>query len=138
MFHYTCDFDLQECIKNMGLEEKGRVQSIVTDEVLRLSDDYVPFSEGTLKASGMIDPNDETVIVWNTPYARYMWNGILYVDPLTKSSFARKDVMKVPAKPEKKLKYHNGSNRSDHWVERMMQNGGREKVEKAARKGAGR
>ena len=138
MFHYTCDFNLQDCIKNMGLDEKGRVQSVVTDEVLRLSDVYVPFSEGTLKASGMVDPTDETVIIWNTPYARYMWNGILYVDPETKSPFAREGVMKEPAEPEVKLKYHNGNKRSDHWVEKMMQNGGREKIEKAARKEAGK
>lgn len=144
MFDYVCNFNLDKCIRTMGLEERGRVQKVVTDEVLRLSDDYVPFAKGTLRASGHIE--NDTEIVWNTPYAHYMWNGIVYVDPdlhcagfKTENGWrSRKDITKVPSDPVRKLQYHNGSNRSDHWVERMMQDGGRELIEQAARAEAGK
>ena len=37
---YDVKFNLDDCIKALGLDEKGRVQSFVTNEVLRLSKQY--------------------------------------------------------------------------------------------------
>lgn len=135
--NYHCDFNLGECIKALGLEEKGRVQQVVTNEVLSLSEPYIPFSEGDLLASGHIEKG--TDVVWDTPYARYMWNGIVYEDPdlhcagfKTENGWrSRKGVQKVPT--ERKLQYYNGGLRGPRWVERMLQDGGREQIEKAAR-----
>lgn len=137
---YQCTFNLKECIETLGLNERGRVQQVVTNEVLRLSDSYIPFDEGTLKDSGHIE--EDTDVVWNTPYARYMWNGIVYEDPelhcagfKTENGWrSRRDVEKVPT--NRKLQYHGGKLRGDHWVDRMMMNGGREEIEKAARRAA--
>lgn len=138
--NYQCTFNLNDCIETLGLNERGRVQQVVTNEVLRLSDSYIPFDEGTLKDSGHIE--DDTDIVWDTPYARYMWNGIVYEDPelhcagfKTENGWrSRRDVEKVPT--SRKLQYHGGKLRGDHWVDRMMMNGGREEIEKAARRAA--
>lgn len=132
-----CDFNLGDCLKTLGLEERGRVQQVVTNAVLELSEPYLPFDEGDLLASGHIE--NDTDVVWNTPYARYMWNGIVYEDPeLHCAGFetengwrSRKGVQKVPT--ERKLKYHNGALRGSHWVERMLQDGGRKEIEKMAR-----
>ena len=141
-YDFKCDFNLDDCIKALGLEEKGRVQQVVTNEVLRLSEKYIPFDEGGLQASGRIE--NDTDIVWggqSALYARYMWNGIVYEDPeLHCAGFqvadggwrSRKGVNKVPT--DRKLEYQNGPQRGSHWVERMLQNGGREEIEKAARK----
>lgn len=138
---YLCTFNLNDCIRKLGLEEKGRVQQVVTNEVLRLSSSYIPFDQGGLQASGRIE--NGTDIVWGGEaalYARYQWNGIVYEDPeLHCAGFrvkdggwrSRKDVEKVPT--SRKLQYQGGPQRGDHWVDKMMQNGGREKVEKAAR-----
>lgn len=140
-FDYQCNFNLQDCIKTLGLDEKGRVQQVVTNAVLELSEPYIPFEEGALMASGHIE--NGTDIVWNTPYARYVWNGIVYEDPVlhcagfqTENGWrSRKDVQKVPT--DRELQYHNGSLRGKRWVDRMLQNGGREKIEQMARKAAG-
>lgn len=140
-FDYQCNFNLQDCIKTLGLDERGRVQQVVTNAILELSEPYIPFSEGALMASGHIE--NGTDIVWNTPYARYMWNGIVYEDPVlhcagfqTENGWrSRKDVQKVPT--DRELQYHNGSLRGKRWVDRMLQNGGREKIERMARKAAG-
>lgn len=139
---YDCTFNLGDCIRSLGLEERGRVQQVVTNAVLELSDTYVPFDQGALQTSGHIE--NDTDVVWNTPYARYMWNGIVYEDPnLHCAGFetengwrSKKGVQKVPT--ERSLQYHNGNLRGSHWVDRMMQNGGREKIEQMARKEAGR
>ena len=140
--NYKCDFNLQDCMHTLGVEERGRVQQVVTDEVLRLSDNYVPFQEGSLKASGHIE--NQTDVVWNTPYARYMWNGIVYEDPdlhcagfKTENGWrSRKGVKKVPSDPVRKLQYNGEKTRGGHWVERMLQDGGRDAIEKAAKREA--
>lgn len=136
----VCTFDLKECMEALGVNERGRVQQYVANEVLRLCDPYVPFDEGQLKGSGHIENN--TDIVWNTPYARYQYYGIVYEDPsLHAAGFmtadgwrSRRGVIKVPT--ERRLTYQNGALRGDHWVDRMMQNGGREQIEAGARKEA--
>ena len=67
-------------IKDLNLEEGGSVQYFFTNEVWRLSDDYVPFNEGPLKNNSFIN-TEGTQIIYNSPYARYQWYGMLMVDP---------------------------------------------------------
>lgn len=141
-----CTFNLGDCIKTLGLEERGRVQQVVTNSVLRLSDDYIPFDEGGLRDSGHVE--NDTDIVWGgkaAPYANYMWNGIVYEDPVLHCAGfqvadggwrSRKGVQKIPT--NRKLQYQNGKKRGSHWVERMLQDGGREEIEQEARKAAKR
>lgn len=138
---YECNFDMDECIKALGLDEKGRVQQFVSNEVLKLCEPYVPLDEGGLKDSGRVE--DATDVVWGGEtvlYAHYQWEGIVYEDPeLHCAGFrledggwrSRKNVEKVPT--ERKLTYENGGLRGPKWVERMLQNGGMEKIEKGAK-----
>lgn len=136
-FDYHCTFNLEECIKKLGLNEKGRVQQVVTNSVLSLSEPYIPFDQGDLIASGHIE--NYTDVVWNTPYARYMWNGIVYEDPELHCAgfktedgwFSRKNVKKVPT--NRTLQYQNGTLRGSHWVPRMLQDGGLKEIERRAR-----
>ena len=143
-YNYHASFNLQDCIRTLGLEERGRVQKKVAEEVLRLSGDYIPLDKGGLMGSGHTE--NDIDVVWDvkvkdkdTSYARYMWNGIVYEDPeLHCAGFktdngwrSRKGVQKVPT--DRSMEYRNGNLRGPRWVERMMQNGGREAIEKAAR-----
>jgi len=143
---YQCTFNLEECIRTLGLNEKGRVQQYVTNEVLRLSDPYIPFDEGALKGSGHIE--NETDVVWGGQaalYVRYMWNGIVYEDPdLHCAGFeaadggwrSRKGVKKVPT--DRLIEYRGAPLRGAYWVPRMLQNGGLRQIEAGARREAGR
>lgn len=115
-FDYHVNFNLQDCIKDLGLDEKGRVQQVVTNEVLRLNDPYVPFDEagkyeypGRLRDSGHIE--NVTDVVWETPYARR-----LYYHP--------------------EYNFQGAPTRGSYWVDRMLQNGGLKEIENAARKEA--
>ena len=114
-YNYVCTFDLQECLKTLGLDEKGRVQQYVTEEVMRLSEPYVPFDvagkyphAGLLKNSAHIE--DDVDIVWKTPYARRWY----YED----------------------ANFQGAPTRGRLWVDRMMQNGGQKKIEEGARREA--
>lgn len=138
-------FNLQECLETLGLNEGGRVQQVVDSEVLRICEPYIPrdlsggAGGGTLIQSGI----ENTVIgsgeiVWKTPYAHYVYEGIVYVDPkLNAAGFmtekgwrSRSGVQKVPT--ERRLEYQGAPTRGAHWVERAMQDGGLKELEKAA------
>lgn len=142
MAHYNCTFNMGDCLKTLGLEEKGRVQQYVTNEVIKLSDPYVPFQEGTLKESVHIENGTDVVYGGAaSAYANYQWNGIVYEDPLLHCAGfevadggwrSRKGIEKVPT--DRKLQYQNGGLRGAKWVERMLQNGGLEKIEAGIRR----
>lgn len=80
---FNAEYDLNsinEMLSNLNLEEGGKVQSFFTNEVCRLSDDYVPFGNGFLSRNVSISL-DKKSIIYNSPYARYHWYGNLMVDP---------------------------------------------------------
>lgn len=142
-------FNAQACLEAFGLEEGGRVQRAIDSEVLRVSEPYIPrdLSAGA-GGGGLIQSGlENTVIgsgevVWKTPYAHYVHEGIVYVDPQTNSAGfltdegwkSRKGASKVPT--ERELQYQGAPVRGHHWVDRCMQDGGIKQVEKAAQEAA--
>ena len=125
-------------MKKLGLDQRGEVQRVIAEEALGLCDSIVPFRSGMLKQSGHVENNGEC-IVWNQPYARYQYYGMLMVDPQYKKGamfnpdygfWSRPGVQKELT--DKPLEY-NGQGES-HWFDKAMQNGGREKLIEVARK----
>lgn len=117
-FDYEVKFNLDDCVKKLGLEEKGRVQQFVTNEVLRLSEPYVPFDEanlygnpGALKRSGRPE-NNNTEAVWGGDGAIYARR--LYYHP--------------------EYNFQGAPMRGGNWVDRMLQNGGMKAIEDGARR----
>ena len=140
-------FDAQACLKALGLEEGGAVQQMVDQTVLDVCEPYVPMDiAGGASGTGLIRSGImNTVIgsgevVWKTPYAHYVHEGIVYVDPethaagfLTEDGWkSRKNVSKIPS--DRNLQYQGAPRRGSHWVDRAMQEGGIEIVEDMARK----
>lgn len=79
--NFNAEFHLnsiEEMLSDLNLEENGLVQQFFTNEVWRLSDDYVPNENGPLKNNVLVKPN---CLIYNSPYARYHWYGNLMVDP---------------------------------------------------------
>lgn len=116
-YDFKCDFNLDDCIKALGLEEKGRVQQKVNEEFLKGVEPYVPLDQGTLRDSAKLHTDMRSgEIIWDADNkARRLYYG------------------------EKDWNWSNGGVqegglRGPYWAERYMQNGGKEKVEKAARK----
>lgn len=81
--NFNANFQLDsidEMLNKLNLEDEGLVQQFFTNEVWRLSDDYVPFADGKL-ARNVSFSLDKKSIIYNSPYARYQWYGMLMVDP---------------------------------------------------------
>lgn len=125
------EFDLDlPTIEEMGLEEKGIVQQMVDLRFMHYMKEKMPLESYSLLLS--VKETDIGTIQVQSPYAHYMNEGILYVDPkygygaipmkdkdgnLT-GFFSRKDIKKVPS--TRKLKYHGGPNRGSHFIERTI------------------
>lgn len=114
---YQCSFNLDDCIKKLGLEERGKVQQFVTNEFMKNVQSFVPFDlAGKYEKPGrLIDSchiEDGTDVVWSTPYARR-----LYYHP--------------------EYNFQEAPMRGAYWADRYMQNGGREEIEQGARRIAG-
>lgn len=112
--NYTCNFNLDDCIKKLGLDEKGRVQQYITKEFKKNVQSYVPNDEAEKyeKPHRLIDSchiENDTDVVWQTPYAKR-----LYYHP--------------------EYNFQGAPMRGAYWADRYMQNGGKEHLEQGARK----
>lgn len=104
--------DENKILADRNLEMGGAVQKFIDSESLRLCEPLVPFDQGTLIQSGVIN----TVIgsgevKYRTPYARRWYY--------------------MPAK------FQEAPRRGNYWFERMKQNGGKDQILAGARKLAG-
>lgn len=119
----------QQILDKYGLDG-GRTQKVIDSSFMGYLDKYMPADDemqminsmyqNTKVGSGEIDIN--------APHAHYQNEGDLYVDPKTgKGAFhdpisgrywSRKGVKKIPS--GKKLNYHGGPLRGDHFTERMI------------------
>ena len=112
--------------KELGINAGGRVQKVIDTSVIHYLRLLMPMESGMMIANTKnLVPGLITV---ETPYAHYMNEGILYVDPITsKGAFhdpisgrfwSRPNTKKVPS--SRKLNYHGGPNRGAHFVERTL------------------
>lgn len=120
----------QKIIEKYGLEG-GRTQKVIDSNFMGYLDKYMPMDSGqmitSMYNSTKVGSGEVNI---NTPYAHYQHQGELYIDPKYKiGSFhnsisgrfwSRKGIKKIPS--GKKLNYHGGANRGDHFIERMLAN----------------
>lgn len=121
---------VEKILNKRGLEDYGKVQKFLDKRILEHSEIYMPKDNGFLYTSALISTKfGSGIIHYNTPYAHYMYEGILYVDPkYGKGAFfsegygfwSRKDVKKIPT--QNLLNYQGGGLRGKKWVERMWAN----------------
>lgn len=115
-FDYQCAFNLDACIKKLGLEEHGRVQRRVDETFLIGVEPFVPMDTGLLKDSARLHTDiGAGEIVWDAEnkarrlyYGENDWNWL-------------------------NGGVQEGGLRGPYWAERYIQNGGREEIEKVAR-----
>ena len=102
-----------DAVKESIASACSRAEHTLAIQVAKDTAPFVPMRTGSLRTRTRVSGNE---IIYPGPYARYLYYGKLYVDPLTGSSYARKGVTKVPAVPEKDLKFWH-PNTSSHWFE---------------------
>lgn len=96
----------------------ARAQAAVDSAVLRYSAPYVPFETGTLNGSGVLGTKiGSGEVIWNAPYARFLYYGNVMVGVNSGSPWAKKGERKKVT--ERELEYHGGGKRGKLWFERM-------------------
>ena len=118
----------QQILDKYGLDG-GRTQKVIDSSFMGYLDKYMP-SDTTMMIASMYNSTKvgSGEININSPQAHYINEGELYVDPKTgKGAFydpasgrywSRPGIKKVPS--GKKLNYHGGPLRGDHFTERML------------------
>lgn len=97
---------------NLGLEPSGKVQKYFTNMCYRRMGPFVPGgSSSELNKNVTLGDN---YVLYKSPYAHYQYRSILYVDPETGSSYARKGIKKVPT--NKSLNHVVGTS---YWDKKM-------------------
>lgn len=102
---------------------------ITAQQVLADCNEYVPDDQdGLINSSGIHSDILHGTLVWATPYARYLYHGVLMVDPKTGSAWAREGQTKVKLSPEVQLKFDKLKNpkAGSHWCERAQADHGGE------------
>lgn len=91
-------------------------QTYVDNAVLRYNSRYIPFRTGFLNQSGILGTVPGTgLVVYNAPYARYMYYGKVMRDKDGRALFgmAPKHVTEQP------IQYHGAPQRGAFWFEKM-------------------
>ncbi len=100
----------------------SRAQQFVDSEILRLSDPYTPMQSGMLKTSSILGTAvGSGEVVWNAPYARYLYYGKVMVGRAPKTV------------TDRDLTFHGAPKRGAFWFERMKRDKGQQILNKAAR-----
>lgn len=105
--------DGMDAVKEAIAKGCSRAEHAVAVQIAKDTAPFVPMLTGSLRTRTRVTGNE---VIYPGPYARYLYYGKLYVDPLTGSPYARKGVTKVPAVPEKDLIFHRPGTCS-HWFE---------------------
>lgn len=108
-------------LKNHGLEEDGRANEFLRDEVDRMCDSYMPMNNGALKRQKTYPSNHE--IQYIATYAKYMYYGKLMLAD-SGSSYASLGEKKQLTSTD--LKYQGAPKRGARWDKRMWQDRGKE------------
>ncbi len=115
-------------LEKLDFLARNKVLKFAANEIMRLSDDYVPFDSGTLKNSAYVtELGDE--IVYPSPYAQYMYQGKLMVDPIIKKgAFYDPITNRYWSRPGVKkeltdtpLNYAGAPKRGAHWAEKAWE-----------------
>ena len=113
MVKFTVHTDLSR-IGPMLRNASDKAQHAVAIQAQKDTSPYVPALTGSLDQRPRVDGNQ---IIYQGPYARYLYYGKLMVDPTTGSSYAPKGGTKVLT--DKNLVFNKAmhSQAQDHWFE---------------------
>ncbi|WP_304509669.1 minor capsid protein [Anaerotignum sp.] len=106
--------NLDKLKKKQGLGVDGRIQQYIDQKALRLMAPFTPFNTGTLQRN-VYAKNGE--IVYNVPYAKFLYYGKVMICPSTGSTWARSGEKKMLTQRE--LHFKGAPLRGAYWFLRM-------------------
>lgn len=110
--NFTVTIDpLDQILSRRHLQPGGRVQMFIDNEVLKLSEQYLPFQTGDLRNSGLHGTAlGSGEVQYKSPKARYLYYGKVMVGRAPKRLTSAD------------LTYHGAPQRGAKWFERMKVN----------------
>lgn len=112
-------FEFNEAkVKNRLRDQTKMAKRLLKNEIVKDTEKFVPMQRGYLKNSitQSLQSNDD-FIVYNTPYARFLYNGLLMIGRITHRAWAKRGETKI--KTSKKLNYGKVHPlATSHWFER--------------------
>ncbi len=121
---------LQTIYRELGLEERGKVQQFLGKTVADNLKKYVSLKSGTQETS-IYPINGGKQVIINVPYARFQAEGKVMVGVKSRSAYARRGERKVVI--SKDLKYHSDRLRGSHPFERMKADKGQSILNQTAK-----
>lgn len=113
------------------------LDSMVMDSMVR----FMPMQTGTFinvtRAMSSAIAGTGKVYAAAPPMGRFLYEGLVMVDPVTMSPFARKGVKKVVTDRKLVLNAHAHPNAQDHWFDAAAKADGKRWVVKVKRKAGG-
>jgi len=119
----------KELMKDVGLNEGGRVQYFIDQFVFNHSEPYLP-GKHIHKDSEASNQFGRGMVIWNTSDANYSYEEKLMVDPITlKGAFfspnygywSRPETEKIMDPQGRNLVFQGGGKRGGHWFDRMIE-----------------
>ena len=122
------NFQKKQILDKYGLDG-GRTQKTIDSAFMGYMDKFMPADSNemikSMYRSTRVGSGEVNI---NVPYAHYQYEGELYVDPKygigafhdpqSGRYWSRRGIKKIPS--GKKLNYHGGANRGDHFIERTI------------------
>jgi hypothetical protein len=108
-------------LANLGIQPNGPAEKYFTNMCYRRMGTFVPGGSSSELNKNVSLKADS--ITYKSPYAHYQYRSILYVDPDTGSSWARKGVKKVPT--SKNLRHTIGTS---YWDKKMWASQGEDAI----------
>lgn len=135
-------------MKRYSIDKQAIIEKVTNDTLgkfislswKKLIDPYTPYDTGTLSNNVEINPHK---IHYKSVYARYIYNGEVYVDPVTKASGfyidgvgwrSRRGVKKIPGGRSFNFTKDHNPKATDHWDEVAAKSGQLEKLYKTINK----
>ena len=112
--------DKDRILLKRHLGTDGKAHTYLANQMIRLSDPYVPMDTGTMKNLVHITPGGNGVyIIYPAIYSRYHWHGKVMIG-------------RAPKKVTNKNMNYRDPRRGPYWVQRMWADRGREIVANVA------
>lgn len=117
--HLIGTLDEQKLVDQLGLNNGGRIQHVINSAVIRECQPYVPASPHRTLEFSVISDVDNGQVIWNTPYARYQYYGVVMTDELGRTWVGPGE--KKPIVTDRPLNYDTSQNpmAGSYWFERM-------------------
>lgn len=101
----------------LGIQQYGPTHKYFAERCRqRMNARYVPRDEENLINSSFVD--NTCNIVYPQTYAHYQYRGIVYIDPVTGSTWGRKGERKIPT--DRMIKNYTTSGTGPYWDKKMV------------------